>query len=458
MNELIGFGSPWVTALWAVSLAAALAWLGRELLLGRLVTIPSFVVGLSFLAPLLVQYPFTFSPINILATGTRGFSRYPVHVDAAFLISLVGMVSFVVGFLIPIRVRDTFAPAAFVSAGVRIWAQKVFLYISLAVTIAAFAAMFLLGMLGAGGARAGAMMLPALRPLYNIVHTILPLLIALTLAVGWQRRRRFILLMAAVEISLAVLTGTRAAVLGGILLFAVAVLCRRSLSTGLSGSMAVRVIVMAAVLLVAAIYMGDVRRGQYNPLLSIAGIGVHLFYGNTFSDLRDFAWVHAYWNGTYLWGKTELAGLLAFAPSAMIPFRQDWGWGVVSTTWTGLNSKVHPGLRPGSFGELYFNFGIPGVVVGGLLFGYIARRLHAVTQRAARLPDVHTATLEIIAAFATLGLVKSFLITAGFFEVYVVVLTLLALQIMAAVARGSAQLLDTGRYASVGPIPSTHDP
>ena len=447
MGELVGFGSPGVTALWALSLVVCLAWLGRQLLRQRLVTIPTVVVGWFFLAPLLLQYPFTFSPVNALATGADAFAVYPAYIDEVFIVSLLGILSWVAGFALPRRVPGTFVPAHFMSAGVRIWAHGTFLYISTLFNIALFVAMFFLGMVGAEGARYHAQLTPALRPIYNTAHTLLPLTTAVALTVGWQRRRWIVLALAIANISLGVLTGTRAAALGGILLFFYATLCHRSLTTGLSARMAMRTIVLAAVLLVVAVYLGDVREGRYNPVLSVLGIGARLFYGNNFSDLRDFAWVRSYWDGDLLWGRTELAGMLAFIPSFISPFRSEWGWGVVSIRWTGLDSTISPGLRPGLFGELYFNFGVPGVILGGMFFGYVCRRLHAVTVRAAMLPDRHAATLEVLACYLAVFLAASFLHTPGFFGVYVTVITLAALQVVALAVRSGRGVTMVGVHA-----------
>lgn len=440
MNVLIGFGSPWVTLVWAIALVSTVVWLAREFAKGRAVTIPSYIVLLGFLAPILVQYPFTFSPVNVLATGVEGFARYPAHIDRVFLISLVGILSFVAGFAAPRRVPSTFAPLSFISTGIRVWAQSAFLYISTLFSIAVFVLMGFLGLLSTHGARHEAMLNPALRPIFNFIATILPLIVALTLVVGIQRRRPILFVLTAINLGLAVLTGTRAAALGGLLLVALAVFCRRSLSTGLSARQILRLGVAAVTLLALAVYLGDVRDGRYNPIVSIMGIGAKLFYGNAFSDLRDFAWVHAYWHGSYFWGKTELAGLLSFVPSAMLPFRNEWGWGRVADQLLGFDPRLHAGVRPGLFGEPYFNFGIPGVIVAGALYGYIARRLHVATQQAARMPDTHRATLDILAAFVTVGFAQTFLITAGIFGIYVTVLTLVVLQLVALVARRISHL------------------
>ena len=43
---------------------------------------------------------------------------------------------------------------------------------------------------------------------------------------------------------------------------------------------------------------------------------------------------------------------------------------------------MHPGVRPGAFGESYFNFGLIGVLVVGLAIGVIVRRVDIDVKRA----------------------------------------------------------------------------
>ncbi len=40
---------------------------------------------------------------------------------------------------------------------------------------------------------------------------------------------------------------------------------------------------------------------------------------------------------------------------------------------TGFDSDVMPGLRPGVFGESFFNFSYPGVILFGILYGFALR-------------------------------------------------------------------------------------
>jgi oligosaccharide repeat unit polymerase len=427
MGQLVGFGSPIVTVIWALSFVTVAGWLIYQLVMRHLVTVPSTVVLFTFFIPIIAQYPFAWSAVNGITIGVDNYARYRSHVDAAFLITMVGMAMVIVGYVVCGRRQPDYAPMTFLASGLRAWSQSLFLYLSSLLILLLFALLLALGLLGAAGARDIAQSLPALRPFYNIVHFLLPLTIVLDLLVGAGRRRRSILVLAIVNLALAVLTGSRAVALGGLLLFALVVLAHASLLRRLTVTRVLKLFPVAIAALIAAVYLADVRQGQYNILFTVANLGLKIFYGNNFSDLRDFAWVKSYWNGEYYLGKTQAAGFLAFIPSAISPFRAQWNWGVVTTTTTGLDPQVTPGLRAGPFGEMYFNFGWIGVVLAGLVYGYVVRRVHNATLTAVHRHSTQEARLQILAGFVTVNLAASLLNTSGFYGSYITVAIIVGL-------------------------------
>jgi hypothetical protein len=205
----------------------------------------------------------------------------------------------------------------------------------------------------------------------------------------------------------------------------------------------------ALVLLLLVFYLGDVRDGQYNLLVTAANFGAQFVYGNNFSDLRDFSWLLAFWDGDWFGGRTQLAGILGFVPAVLSPFRTDWGWGRVSVELVGIGFRdtpgVHPGLRPGAFGEPYMNFGLPGVIVGGLALGYAVARLHAATRHAMEAYPPFHAKLVLLAAFTTVGALFQFYNTGAFFTVYVAAAAFVLLRLCKAVLRASLAAPDRGR-------------
>jgi hypothetical protein len=114
----------------------------------------------------------------------------------------------------------------------------------------------------------------------------------------------------------------------------------------------------------------DALRGSGFSLHAMAaGFLISTFFGNSFSDTRDFATVLSFWDGHYLLGKTYLAGLMAFVPRFLSSFRDTWAFGVVTATMVGFDPKEHPGLRIGIAGEAFLNFGLLGVCLLGLFVG-----------------------------------------------------------------------------------------
>lgn len=129
-------------------------------------------------------------------------------------------------------------------------------------------------------------------------------------------------------------------------------------------------------------YLGSLRAGQYSPIQFFGSLLFLLLYGNNFSDLRDFAWVYSGWDHGFWAGRTYLAALASFVPRVASKFRDTWGLGVATDLTVGFDPEVHPGLRPGNFGEGYLNFGILGVICVGILLGILTRRVDIDTKNA----------------------------------------------------------------------------
>jgi oligosaccharide repeat unit polymerase len=455
MEIIAGFGSPVAVTVWLIACATTIWWLVRQGRQQTLVTIPGFVVVFWFLLPILLQYPFTFSPANAIATGFSAFEAYQGQVDGALFISVIGMAAFAASFIVLRKAPRPNAPTIFIARALSAWSHPGLLWGSALLVIGLFIFLSASGLVGPEGMRNRAMEMPALRPIYNVVATVLPLLVAIVLLAAVERRNVVLGVLASLLLLPALLTGVRGVAFGGIMSYGLTVLGYKSLRQELPARRLFAFLPLAAVVLFLALYLGDVRAGQYNILATAAKAGVDLFYGNNFSDLRDFAWVLAYWDGDWFGGRTQLAGVLGFVPAVLSPFRTYWGWGRVSTDMVGLSLRevdtTHGGLRPGAFGELYLNFGLAGVILGGLLLGYFTVRLYAATRDAVERYSPFEAKLVILAAFTALGLLFNFYVTAGFFGVYVVLGVLTAVRIVKGVVRASARPY-TGAVAPVTPM------
>jgi hypothetical protein len=122
------------------------------------------------------------------------------------------------------------------------------------------------------------------------------------------------------------------------------------------------------ILIFLALELEKIREGI--PIFhSSFGIFSSLVYGNHFSDTRDFAWVLANWDHEYLLGLGYLANIFSFIPSAFLPFRQEYSLANYTSNLICLDLSIHNGVRSGFFGQVFFNFGLTGVFLSGLICG-----------------------------------------------------------------------------------------
>lgn len=135
------------------------------------------------------------------------------------------------------------------------------------------------------------------------------------------------------------------------------------------------IILSMFIVLFVGIGMEFIRRGIGN--INIIETLNSILYGNTFSDLRDGAFILYGYDNKYdgfLHGKTYIADVLSFLPKSKLEFRQIWSYGVFTTT-TLFGWTNHYGLRGGIFLEAYFNFGYVGVFISAIIFSYITSNI-----------------------------------------------------------------------------------
>jgi oligosaccharide repeat unit polymerase len=164
-------------------------------------------------------------------------------------------------------------------------------------------------------------------------------------------------------------------------------------------------------------YLGNVRAGDYSPGGFIASFVALVFYGNNFSDLRDFAWVYSAWDHVYWNGKTYLAAITSFVPRFASEFRDNWALGARTASTVGFDPQVHPGLRPGVFGEGFFNFGLPGVIIVGLMLGLTTRWVDVEVKQAVSPPC--PSMMKAFASTMLLAVSGTLAISAGFSGLYI---------------------------------------
>ncbi len=253
---------------------------------------------------------------------------------------------------------------------------------------------------------------PSLRPIALLISNYSIIIASHSLARYIDTKERILLMCTLMQTLGLVFFGSRGSLLS---IYFTVLLCyfmKRRTSISL-----LRIAGIGLVLIIIAFYLGVVRSGDYAVDNFWVGLIVVVLYGNNFSDLRDFAWVYSKWDNVLWHGKTYLAAVLSFVPRFASTFRDNWALGVATSSTAGLDPQVHPGLRPGIFGEGFFNFGILGVVVMGLMFGIILRRVDLDVKLA-----LTSSPRPMRMAFAStimLGIALTLVITSGFSSLYI---------------------------------------
>jgi hypothetical protein len=170
-----------------------------------------------------------------------------------------------------------------------------------------------------------------------------------------------------------------------------------------------------------AFFLDALRRPNFSIARVVSGLALNIFYGNSFSDTRDFAVILSFWDGHYFLGKTYLAGLLAFVPRFLSSFRDTWALGVVTATMAGFSPKEHAGLRVGMFGEAFFNFGLLAVVLLGLCTGAATRLVDLrVKQSIAALPESGVRAYSYFVILYTVSVASNSTGASAFYSVLLV--------------------------------------
>jgi len=178
-----------------------------------------------------------------------------------------------------------------------------------------------------------------------------------------------------------------------------------------------RMAVVIGLITIFGFYLGNVRSGDYSLSAFFGSFLDAVFYGNTFSDLRDFAWVYSAWDHVFWGGRTYLSAVLSFVPRFASHFRDTWALGAKTAATAGFDPEVHPGLRPGIFGESFFNFGVLGVFAIGLMLGTVLRHVDSEVKGA--LGSSQPSMMKAFAATILITVATTLAVSAGFSGLYI---------------------------------------
>jgi oligosaccharide repeat unit polymerase len=374
-----------------------------------------------FILPFVIIYPFAASNLNAISTGDK-IERIKDFVDTAYLISLLGYFSMYIGYYLynvfkrnsllyffSVKINGKlswFLYKSIISKYANnmlafIGFALIFLLYSIVISKYGFNTNFRHYMLSDGG----------LRPLFNFTISYVSIIITIFLIRYLDSKNKRFLVISIAFAGFMMLTGSRAAATFPILVAYIFYVIARRRRINL-----VNVVITGFVFTFVILFLGQLRNGNIDLLSLFSSIWVKIFYGNNFSDLRDFAWILSYWDGVLVSGKTYTAALMSFIPRDMSLFRSEWALSVYTNSLVGFNSNEHAGLRPGIFGEAYLNFGILGVMILGYLSGFILKFTDEQIKRSLN-NEMNFARMyshSIIFMF-----LSNFFITASFWKFYI---------------------------------------
>jgi oligosaccharide repeat unit polymerase len=388
------------------------------------------VLFLSYFLPFLLMYPFATAKLNMLVIGGRNLEFAKKAIDAGFIISLVGFLSIFVGGAIFNHYHTKSPIYGLLIRPFKLTYGKLYRkivvnrHVNYFVCFFYFLSLFLVLFVAFKGGKLN-------DPrgyythnnqflfLFNFVNALSGILSGLLTVRIFQFNRRADKFLFFLFIAATLFIGSRGGIISPLIgVFTSFVYFR------MKGKIKVGVLLLVvAGLLCLILGLSFVRSGDFSVNVLFNSFFVQIFYGNSFSDLRDFSWVLGLWKGQYLYGKTYLAAFISFIPSSLSSFRTDWSIGKVTATMAGYNPKEHPGLRPGMFGESFLNFGILGVIVLGILIGYSWRYMDYKIKAAAYSGNIVESSIAGIGCV----FIGSLSITAGFFGIYVMLVVFIAL-------------------------------
>jgi oligosaccharide repeat unit polymerase len=386
----------------------------------------TLTTSLTYFLPFLIIYPFSSSFFNVISVGDNIWLIQKA-IGTAYYIFLLGYASMYFGRYIFDRYSYKTYINALLIKPIRGTLTKLFLATvkSVYTTTILFLIYFLALMailayarsIGAVDVRGIFQANPAIRALYNFVLILSSLVSLLLIGRIFQYNKLVDKVLLFFFFIITIFIGARAYTAQPIIyLFVFYVLFELKGRINL-----LKVFGLGFTLLFFGIALSALREGNFSPTSIAVTFVSQVFYGNSYSDLRDFAWVYAYWDKSLLFGKTYLAGFMSFVPSFLSDFRTEWAIGKFTATTVGFDPMEHPGLRPGLFGESYFNFGLIGVALFGTFLGYAYRYIDFSIKNAA----FDDNKLAGIASIVSTMFIFNLAITAGFFSLYVFLIVLI---------------------------------
>jgi oligosaccharide repeat unit polymerase len=406
---------------WGMLTVAMLGYWYYRFRQSGVLTFDVFFVGLYLYVPIVFMSLFAFSPLNSHSTGDWHWKYLP-YIREAFYVSVFGIVVFATTALLASRNHAPLPGLRALSYSLNDFWLKPW-GITTLLGLIGILAVGVITTLGIGSSRDAAMTNTELRPMAHLFATFAVIGMYLFLVEGYRRNSWLLTLIGCVLVVALIAFGTRKLTVGTLLYYSAMRLI--NLRTYRAGRAFAAMGLMVVLLVGMAIGMEAYRIGDFSPE-RLAAAPVNTLFGNNLSELRDFAWILSGWNHEPLMGQTYASGFLSFIPSYLLPERKAWSWGLFSTETTGLTGGTHPGLRPTIFAEAYFNFDLLGVLVFGIVLGFLFGRLSAVAERVMQSTNQRERLFGLLCVFLYFECFLRLQQTPGYFVSYIEVLFVFA--------------------------------
>lgn len=333
----------------------------------------TLITGRYFFVHILFMFPFNGSVYNIYSLGRHELKSLEPFLEVAYLISIAGYFSIYIGRSLFNRKKNhKFLNSIFNPIALSIERN---IKNKASIVVLTLISLFLISIVIYFQFKTGNILSPrdffqgngAWRPVYNLSLTLFPLVILFKGLRAMQNVNPFKILSIILLVGLSVFLGTRMATLEPLFLLFFFYCIKYNNRIKLKRIALISVLFIYSTILVLSLRSNEVKQ-HYSDNSANA-----ILYGNTFSDTRDFAYILSKWDNNLLYGKTYSAGLISFIPRKFSPHREKWALGMFTSRLTNYDSKTFPGFRPGFFGEAYFNFGLFGVIILGIITGYLLR-------------------------------------------------------------------------------------
>ncbi len=136
------------------------------------------------------------------------------------------------------------------------------------------------------------------------------------------------------------------------------------------------------------LFFGTVLLGsllRMNSLMDFFNVSLYNLYqsfsSSFFVSIRELTRLLSFFDENFLYGLTYIAGFISFVPTAINPFKEEYNYMRYITYLSGENPDLFGGMRATFIGEAFINFGVIGVILISIMFGFLLFYLQRIISK-----------------------------------------------------------------------------